>query len=142
MPVEYRVVVHCKLPQCCYTISLPYSIPEGKNAVPRVIPTELFPLRVVCPECEQWFVYLVGEAQWGGFPTRGQIAEKSLPTSWIVDAQCGVQNCDSLTRWYVTDDSGIAFAGAADVLRRCKAICEHGHSLTYSRLRPSRPDSG
>jgi hypothetical protein len=131
MPAEYRLVVHCKNPACRYTTSLPYSIPADKNVTPHTIPTELFPLRVLCRKCAHWFVYLAQEAEWGGFPTRRPPEHKLRPTSWILEAECAVPECESLTRWHVGDDSGIEASYTMLLLANAQptVVCEHHHNL-------------
>jgi hypothetical protein len=144
MSMEQRIIVACKNPQCAYMISLPYSIPLEKTEFQPPMPTEIFPLRVVCPKCEHWYAYSAVEAEWSVFPILSQREDKLCPTSWILEVACEAPQCESLTRWHIRDDEGLASTDAALRLFHAKpqVVCEVGHPLLgTTRLRAIHPNS-
>jgi hypothetical protein len=132
--MNWQLFVRCKNAGCDIPgqqILLPYSTPVGTDVNPPPLPTDIFPARVVCRDCGHWYVYSRQDAEWGGMGGHPRLLGVVGPESWIVTIKCGVQDCDSLTKWHIREDTGLRGAEVAKLVLHATPdiVCERGHSL-------------
>src|SRR5271163_2894742 len=79
-------VVRCKNPDCTMPsaarIRLPYPNPPGSTATPPDWPHEGWQLRLICRDCDHWYVYERKDVQWAPFSS--PVADHSGLDFWSV----------------------------------------------------------
>ena len=129
-------VVKCKNPDCplptAARIRLPYPNPPATGANPPDWPQEGWQLRLICRECDHWYVYDKKDVQWA--PYTRPLEEETRVDSLCVDLECGEPGCGSRTHWHVLDNSQMSDTEAFEFVLRADpvAVCENGHSFSIS----------
>jgi hypothetical protein len=129
-------VVKCKNPDCpmptAARIRLPYPSPPGTGENPPNWPPDQWQLRLICRECDRWYVYEKKDVQWAPFTY--PLADQSSLDFWCAELQCGEPNCQSRTRWHVLDNSQMSESEILEFVLRADpvAVCENGHPFSTS----------
>lgn len=129
-------VVRCKNPDCpmpsLSRIRLPYPDPPRAGANPPNWPPDGWQLRLICRECDHWYVYQKKDVHWA--PYSEPLAEQSGLDFVCTELECGEPGCDSRTRWHVLDNSQLSESDMLDFVLRADPVivCENGHPLSIS----------
>jgi hypothetical protein len=133
-------VVRCKNPDCpmptAARIRLPYPNPPGTGANPPNWPPEGWQLRLICRECDHWYIYDQNDVKW--MPYSSPLAEYSGLDFWRAELECGEPGCQSRTRWHVLDNSQMSESELFEFVLRADpvVVCENGHPLSESKTAP------
>jgi hypothetical protein len=129
-------VVKCKNPDCplptATRIRLPYpNPPRSGESVPNW-PAEGWQLRLICRECDHWYVYDINDVQWT--PFTNVLADQPGLDFWRVDLECAEPGCTSRTHWHVLDNSQMSETELQEFVLRADpvVVCENGHPLSIS----------
>jgi hypothetical protein len=89
-------------------------------------------LRLICRECDHWYVYEKKDVQWAPFSY--PLADHSGLDFWGVELECAEPNCGSRTRWHVLDNSQLSESELLEFVLRADpvVVCENGHPLSLS----------
>jgi hypothetical protein len=134
-------VVRCKNPDCttpsAARIRLPYPNPPKTGATPPAWPPEGWQLRLICRECDHWYVYEKGDVQWA--PYSSPLEEYSGLDFQCVELECAEPNCASRTRWHVLDNSQLSETELLEFVLRSDpvVVCENGHPISISGVASS-----
>jgi hypothetical protein len=129
-------VVRCKNPDCptptAARIRLPYPNPPATGANPPDWPKDGFQLRLICRECDHWYIYEKKDIQWA--PYTRPLEEETRVDFLCVELACAEPGCGSRTRWHVLDNSQMSEIEAFEFVLRADpvAVCENGHSFSIS----------
>jgi hypothetical protein len=129
-------VVRCKNPDCplpsAARIRLPYPNPPATPANPPDWPQDGWQLRLICRECDHWYVYEKQDVQWAAFSS--PLADYSGLDFQCVELECGEPGCKSRTRWHVLDNSQMSERELFEFVLRADpvVVCENGHPLSIS----------
>ncbi len=129
-------VVRCKNPDCptptAVRIRLPYPNPPKTGENPLDWPQEGWQIRLICRDCDHWYVYEKSDVQWA--PFSNPLAEQSNLDFWVTELECGEANCQSRTRWYVLDNSQMSETEMLEFVLRADpvVVCENNHPLSIS----------
>ena len=129
-------VVRCKNPDCttpsATRIRLPYPNPPRSTAPPPDWPQHGWQLRLICRDCDHWYVYEKKDVQWAPFSY--PLADHSGLDFWSVELECGEPNCKSRTRWHVLDNSQLSESELQEFVLRADpvVVCENGHPLSIN----------
>jgi hypothetical protein len=129
-------VVKCKNSQCplpsASRIRLPYPNPSATGSTPPDWPQNGWQLRLICRECDHWYVYEKSDVQWAPFTS--PLAERSGLDFWCAELECAEPNCKSRTRWHVLDNSQMSESEMLEFVLRADpvAVCENGHPFAIS----------
>lgn len=132
-----RLFVRCKNATCDPPGQQIFLPPAVVADVPPPIPQDIFPLRAVCRECGQWSTYTAIEADWAVLPARHQTMGEVGPRSWCVRLKCDYPGCDSVTTWYLRDDSGLDTAAVVKRIYKAtpEIVCDRLHPLHVVKSR-------
>jgi hypothetical protein len=129
-------VVRCKNPDCplpsAARIRLPYLGPPATGANPPDWPPDGWQLRLICRECDHWYVYEKKDVQWA--PYTYPLADQSSLEFWRTELECGEPGCKSRTQWHVLDNSQMSESEMLEFVLRADpvAVCENGHPFGIS----------
>jgi hypothetical protein len=107
--------IHISRPNRSETGSLPW------------LSKDSFPLRIVCPECAQWFAYTETEIE--SLRTQVSSQTENQEIDYLtVEIKCAVEGCESLTTYYAV---GKMSPCAERLVYRAvpQITCVNGHSL-------------
>jgi hypothetical protein len=118
-------------------IRLPYPNPPKTGANPPDWPPEAWQLRLICRECDHWYIYERADVQWAPFSS--PLAEYSGLDFQRVELECAEPGCGSRTRWHVLDNSQLSESELQEFVLRADpvVVCENGHSLSISGVTSS-----
>jgi hypothetical protein len=134
-------VVRCKNPDCptpsLARIRLPFPDPPQAGANPPAWPKDGWQLRLICRECDHWYIYEKKDVQWA--PYTSPLAEQSNVDFVCAELECGEPGCTSRTRWHVLDNSQMSESETLEFVLRADpvAVCENGHPLSISGVASS-----
>ena len=134
-------VVRCKNSDCptpsAARIRLPYPNPPKSSATPPDWPPEGWQLRLICRECDHWYVYEKTDVMWA--PYSSPLADHSDLAFQCVALECAEPGCGSRTRWHVLDNSQLSEEELHEFVLRADpvVVCENGHSLSLSGVASS-----
>ena len=129
-------VVRCKNPDCptpsAARIRLPYPNPPKTGTNPPDWPQDGWQLRLICRECDHWYIYETKDVQWA--PYTSPLEDQSGVDFLCAELECGEPGCNSRTRWHVLDNSQMSESEAMEFVLRADpvAVCENGHSLSIA----------
>jgi hypothetical protein len=129
-------VVKCKNPDCplptATRIRLPYPNPPRSGENPPNWPQDGWQLRLICRECDHWYVYEKKDVQWA--PFTNPLADHPGLDFWRADLECAEPNCNSRTQWHVLDNSQMSETELFEFVLRADpvVVCENGHPLSIS----------
>lgn len=89
-------------------------------------------MRLICRECDHWYVYEKKDVQWAPFSS--PLADYDGLDFQCVELECAEPNCQSRTRWHVLDNSQLSETELLEFVLRADpvVVCENGHSLSIS----------
>jgi hypothetical protein len=134
-------VVKCKNPDCplpsAARIRLPYPNPPRSGETVPSWPQDGWRLRLICRECDHWYVYEEKDIEWA--PFTNPLAEHSGLHFWRAELECGEPDCHSRTQWHVLDNSQMSETELLEFVLRADpvVVCENGHPLSISRTATS-----
>jgi hypothetical protein len=134
-------VVRCKNPDCptpsAARIRLPFANPPATGADAPDWPREGWQLRLICRECDHWYIYDKKDIQWA--PYTRPLEEETRVDFLGVELECGEPGCGSRTRWHVLDNSQMSETEAYEFVLRADpvAVCENGHPFSISGTKSS-----
>jgi len=129
-------VVKCQNPDCpmptAARIRLPYPNPPGTGEPLPNWPPDGWQLRLICRECDHWYVYEKKDVQWASFSS--PLSDYSGLDFWCVELECGEPDCKSRTQWHVLDNSQMSESELLQFTLRADpvVVCENGHPLSIS----------
>ncbi len=129
-------VVRCKNPDCpmptAARIRLPYPNPPATGEGLPDGPTEGWQLRLICRECDHWYVYQKKDVEWA--PYTRPLAEETRVDFLCTELECGEPRCGSRTRWHVLDNSQMSETETLEFVLRADpvVVCENGHPFSIS----------
>jgi hypothetical protein len=129
-------VVRCKNPDCptpsAARIRLPYPDPPATGANPPDWPADGWKLRLICRECDHWYIYEKKDVQWA--PYTRPLEDETRFDFLRAELECGEPGCQSRTHWHVLDNSQMSESEALEFVLRADpvAVCENGHPLSIS----------
>ena len=129
-------VVRCKNPDCptpsAARIRLPYADPPETGANPPDWPADGWKLRLICRECDHWYIYEKKDVQWA--PYTRPLEDESRFDFLCAELRCGEPECKSRTRWHVLDNSQMSERETIEFVLRADpvAVCENGHPFSIS----------
>jgi hypothetical protein len=134
-------VVKCKNPDCplptATRIRLPYpNLPRsGEN--PPNWPQDGWQLRLICRECDHWYVYEKKDVQWA--PYTRPLEEETRVAFLCAELECAEPGCGSRTRWHVLDNSQMSETELLEFVLRADpvVVCENDHPLSISGTKSS-----
>jgi hypothetical protein len=130
MDMTLAIFAQCRNCSNLIQIRTLFAIPQEKENDPGLLPKDIFPLRIVCPECRHWFAYSESDLVLGQ-PQKLSRTKELDPVCVIFENSCGWEGCTSLTKWYVSTKPGLLpdelkqslFSGIPEI------ECENRHSL-------------
>jgi hypothetical protein len=134
-------VVRCKNPDCttpsAVRIRLPYPNPPRTGATPPDWPQNGWKLRLICRECDHWYIYEKNDVMWASYSS--SLADSSDLAFQCVELECAEPNCGSRTRWHVLDHSQLSEEELQEFVLRADpvVVCENGHPLSISGVASS-----
>jgi len=134
-------VVRCKNPDCptptAVRIRLPYPNPPRTSENPPEWPREGWQLRLICRECDHWYIYEKSDVQWA--PYSNPLAEQSGLDFCCAELECAEPGCQSRTRWHVLDNNQMSETELREFVLRADpvVVCENGHPLSISGTKSS-----
>ncbi len=134
-------VVRCKNSDCptpsAARTRLPYPNPPKTGATAPDWPPDGWQLRLICRECDHWYVYEKQDIQWA--PYSSPLANDSGVDFQCIELECAEPNCGSRTRWHVLDNSQLSETELLEFVLRADpvVVCENGHSLSISGVASS-----
>jgi hypothetical protein len=113
-------------------IRLPYPDPPPVGATPPDWPKQGWQLRLICRDCDHWYIYEKEDVMWAPFSS--PLTEQSGLDFVCAELECGEPGCDSRTRWHVLDNSQMSEGETLEFVLRADpvVVCEKGHSLGIS----------
>jgi hypothetical protein len=129
-------VVQCKNPDCpmptAARIRLPYPDPPETGGHSPDWPQPGWSLRLICRECDHWYVYDKKDVQWA--PYTRPLAEETRVDFLCAELECGEAGCGSRTRWHVLDNNQMSETETLEFVLRADpvAVCENGHPFSIS----------
>jgi hypothetical protein len=129
-------VLKCKNSDCplptATRIRLPYPNPPRSGENPPNWPQDGWQLRLICRECDHWYVYEKKEVQWA--PYTRPLEEETRVEFLCADLECAEPGCGSRTQWHVLDNSQMSETELLEFVLRADpvAVCENGHSFSIS----------
>jgi hypothetical protein len=134
----WQPVVRCKNSECpapsAARIRLPYPDAPATSALQPNWPPEGWQARIICRDCDHWFIYQKADVQWATYTV--PLGEQGNLNFWSVELECAEPGCKSRTKWNVLDNSGMSeteiseFVGRADPV----AVCENDHPFAISGI--------
>jgi hypothetical protein len=134
-------VVRCKNPDCplptAARIRLPFPNPPGSGEAPPAWPKEGWRLRLICRECDHWYIYDENDIQWA--PYTRPLVDETRVDFLCAELQCGEAGCNSRTQWNVLDNSQMSETEMLEFVLRADpvAVCENGHPFSISGIASS-----
>ncbi|MFZ0420023.1 MAG: hypothetical protein WAM04_18120 [Candidatus Sulfotelmatobacter sp.] len=118
-------------------IRLPYPNPPASGENPPAWPQDAWQLRLICRECDHWYLYDKKDIQWA--PYTRPLEEETRVDFLCVELECGETGCHSRTRWHVLDNSQMSEIEALEFVLRADpvAVCENGHPFSISGIASS-----
>jgi hypothetical protein len=129
-------VVRCKNSDCptpsATRIRLPYPNPSATGANPPDWPQDGWQLRLICRECDHWYIYEKKDVQWT--PYTSPLEDETRFDFLCAALECGEPGCESRTRWHVLDNSQMSESETLEFVLRADpvAVCENGHPFSIS----------
>jgi hypothetical protein len=130
MDMTLAIFAYCKNCSSLIQIRTLFATPQERESDPGLSSKDIFPLRIVCPECKRWYAYSESDLVLGEPQKLSQIKAPDL-ISVIFEISCDQEGCTSLTKWYVSTKQGLISSD----LKQClfSAIpeieCKNHHSL-------------
>jgi len=118
-------------------IRLPYPNPPATGENPPAWPQDAWQLRLICRECDHWYIYDQKDIQWA--PYTRPLEEETRVDFLCVELECGEPGCGSRTRWHVLDNSQMSEIEALEFVLRADpvAVCENRHPFSISGVASS-----
>jgi hypothetical protein len=118
-------------------IRLPYPNPPATGENPPAWPQDAWQLRLICRECDHWYLYDQKDIQWA--PYTRPLEEETRVDFLCVELECGEPGCGSRTRWHVLDNSQMSEIEALEFVLRADpvAVCENRHPFSISGVASS-----
>jgi len=138
----WQPVVRCKNPDCptssAARIRLPYPKPPKTDAKAPKWPKEGWQARLICRDCDHWYVYEAGDVQWA--PYTSPLADQSNLDFMCAELTCAEAGCKSKTRWYVLDNSQMSESELFEFVLRADpvVVCENGHPFQISGIKSQK----
>ncbi len=132
-------VVRCKNPDCpipsAARIRLPYPDPPKTGATAPNWPQDGWRLRLICRDCDRWYVYEKNDVMWASYSS--PLADASDVEFQCIELECGEPSCGSRTRWHVLDNSQLSETELVEFVLRADpvVVCENEHSLSISGVK-------
>jgi hypothetical protein len=118
-------------------IRLPFPDPPRAGANSPNWPADNWQLRLICRDCDHWYVYEKKDVQWA--PYSSPLSEQSNLDFVYAELKCGEPGCKSRTRWHVLDNSQMSESETLEFVLRADpvAVCENGHPFSISGVSAS-----
>jgi hypothetical protein len=132
-------VVRCKNPDCpipsAARIRLPYPDPPKTGATPPNWPQDGWRLRLICRDCDRWYVYEKNDVMWASYSS--PLGDASDLAFQCIELECSEPGCGSRTRWHVLDNTQLSETELVEFVLRADpvVVCENGHSLSISGVK-------
>ncbi|HVI10153.1 MAG TPA: hypothetical protein VND65_17825 [Candidatus Binatia bacterium] len=132
-------VVRCKNPDCptpsAARIRLAYPNPPRSGEAQPNWPAEGWKLRLICRDCDHWYIYEKGDVQWA--PYTSPLADQSGVDFVCAELECAEPGCNSKTRWCVLDNSQMSEEETFEFVLRADpvTVCENGHPFQISGIK-------
>jgi hypothetical protein len=134
-------VVRCKNPDCplptAARIRLPFPNPPAAGEGAPEWPQDDWQLRLICRECDHWYIYEEKDIQWA--PYTRPLQEETRVDFLSAELECGEPGCHSRTQWNVLDNSQMSEIEMVEFVLRADpvAVCQNGHPFSVSGIKTS-----
>jgi hypothetical protein len=135
----WQPVVRCKNSDCptppAARIRLPYPDPPRSTTNPPNWPPEGWQSRIICRDCDHWYVYQKADVQWA--TVTEPLTEQANVNFWSVELECGEPGCQSRTQWHVLDNSAMSESEITEFTLRGDpvVVCENDHPFAVSGIK-------
>jgi hypothetical protein len=134
-------VVRCKNSDCptpsAARIRLPYPNPPASSANPPAWPNDGWQLRLICSDCDHWYIYKKEDVQWA--PYTRPLEEETRVEFRRAELECAEPGCKSRTEWHVLDKSQMSDTEMIEFVLRADpvTVCENDHPFSISGIASS-----